>query len=336
MKRRMNVVLVAILVMLCAIFWAVVRGQKVTLAIAASPSGAPADAVLPIPAPMPSVAAQSASTPAPAMAGQVRSSSPMLASFAEPAQPAPQASTERRVDLTPAVNAPTDAKAGYTAAQGDSLPDVVVGLLGSNTKSNRATVIAANPSLQADPDRVLAGQIYDLALPEVSTPATQPAAPEATRSTSDPILKYVAQPGDSVSVLAAGLLGSNSKTNRDAIISHNPSLQDDPDHVESGKTYKIPAANGLSSAPVSAAVHASSPTTQPDADGVIMSGAGRELRYTARAGDNVSKLAEVLLGSDTQANRDAIVNNNASLKSDPDRVVAGQTYWIPAPAALVK
>lgn len=335
MKRRMNVVLVAILVMLCAIFWVVVRGQKVTLAVAASPADASAEA-RPIQTPTRSAALQSASDRAPAPTGQYPSSPPMLASFAEPAQSTPQASTERRVDLTPAVKAPTDTKAGYTAAQGDSLPNVVVGLLGSDTKSNRAAVIAANPSLKADPDRVLAGQVYDLEMPETSAPATQPAAPEVRRSTSDPILKYVAQPGDSVSVLAAGLLGSDSKTNRDAIISRNPSLQDDPDHVESGKTYKIPAANGLSSAPVSAAVHASSPTTQPDADGVIMSGAGRELRYTARTGDNVSKLAEVLLGSDTQANRDAIINNNASLKSDPDRVVAGQTYWIPAPAALVK
>src|SRR5206468_1437537 len=85
--------------------------------------------------------------------------------------------------------------------------------------------------------------------------------------------------------------------------------------------------------PVTSAAHQAVATTQPEADEVVRNGAGRALRYTARAGDNVSKLAAVLLGSDTQANRDAIISNNASLKSNPDRVVAGQTYWIPAPAA---
>ena len=58
-------------------------------------------------------------------------------------------------------------------------------------------------------------------------------------------------------------------------------------------------------------------------------------RIPAVVGDNLSKLAKVLLGSDTPATRDAIVKNNASLKSDPDRVVAGQTYQILAPIAAV-
>ena len=60
-------------------------------------------------------------------------------------------------------------------------------------------------------------------------------------------------------------------------------------------------------------------------------GVGRVLRYTAQAGDTVSKLATVLLGSDTKANRQAIIDNNRSLKQDPDHLVAGQTYWISAP-----
>jgi hypothetical protein len=50
----------------------------------------------------------------------------------------------------------------------------------------------------------------------------------------------------------------------------------------------------------------------------------------------VSKLATVLLGSDTPANRDLIVSSNFSLKQDPDRLVAGVTYWIPAPVRDAK
>jgi hypothetical protein len=164
-------------------------------------------------------------------------------------------------------------------------------------------------------------------------PPTAPAVSETSHADSDRVLSYTARSGDNVSVLAAGLLGGDSKTNRDAIIGENESLQRDPDRVITGKTYRIPTTTGLSAAPVTSAAHQAVGTTQPEADEVVRNGAGRALRYTARAGDNVSKLAAVLLGSDTQANRDAIISNNASLKSNPDRVVAGQTYWIPAPAA---
>ena len=175
--------------------------------------------------------------------------------------------------------------------------------------------------------------------------ATVSARPEADDAPAVPdtdrLLKYTAKRGDSVSALAAGLLGEDSKTNRDAIIDRNQSLKDDPDRVVAGKTYTIATSDGLSAAPESAAAVAAAAATtegrgsEGDADAVVQSGSGRELRYTALAGDTVSKLAEVLLGSDTKANRDAIISHNPSLKSDPDRVVAGQTYWIPAPAAPV-
>jgi hypothetical protein len=280
---------------------------------------------------------------------QVQTLPPAAASTREPvaaptlALPAPQA------DAVKAGKSSGAGKAGYTAADGDTLSDVAAGLLGSDSKKNRNAVIAGNPSLAADPDRVLAGKTYFLEAPAANTPAvsapevqtaripaTQPAVLEAAHSDSDRLLNYTARSGDNVSVLAAGLLGGDSKTNRDAIIGENQSLQRDPDRVVAGKTYKIPTTTGLSAAPVSAAAPHAAATTQPEADDVVQKGAGRALRYTARAGDNVSKLAAVLLGSDTQANRDAIISNNASLKGDPDRVVAGQTYWIPAPAAPIE
>ena len=73
------------------------------------------------------------------------------------------------------------------------------------------------------------------------------------------------------------------------------------------------------------------PADAVDADDVVQKGAARTLRYTAKSGDTVSKLAVSLLGSDTPDNRDRIVQSNPSLKRDPDHLVAGQTYWIAAP-----
>jgi hypothetical protein len=276
----------------------------------------------------------------------------------------------RQVDAVKPYKPAANPALEYTAGKGDTISNVVTGLLGSNTKDNQDTVIAANPSLQADPDRVLAGKTYVVASGTaaavaaqasteprtVSVPTPQPqvapalavglpadvapgsltpaasavSAAPSTQPSSNRVLKYTAQPGDSVSALAAGLLGEDSKTNRDAIIGENKSLQQDPDKVVSGKTYKIPTTTGLSAAAVPR------PTTQPEADKLVQIGKNRELRYVARTGDNVSKLAEILLGSDTAANRDAIINNNAPLKSDPDRVVVGETYWIPAPVAVME
>jgi hypothetical protein len=138
-----------------------------------------------------------------------------------------------------------------------------------------------------------------------------------------------------VSILAGALLGSSSNENRDAIISDNPALAKNPDRVLVGKTYRIPVQDGqpLAAAPSTGGQKSAPPAIQPDADQVVLAGSTRELRYTAKSGDNVSSLAAALLGSDTKENRDAIVNSNPSLKHDPDRVIAGQTYWIPAPKA---
>jgi hypothetical protein len=153
-------------------------------------------------------------------------------------------------------------------------------------------------------------------------------------------LRYTAKPGDTVTNLAGALLGGETKTNRDAIVNANSSLQADADHVVAGRTYRIPAPDGLSAATQATAASPASllarPTTQPDSDDIIQAGSPRSLRYTAKAGDTVTSLAVALLGSDSKANRDAIINTNPSLKTNPDRVVVGQTYWIPAPVAEVQ
>jgi nucleoid-associated protein YgaU len=146
------------------------------------------------------------------------------------------------------------------------------------------------------------------------------------------VLKYIAVPGDTVGKMAAAFLGGEDQATQDLILNANPSLKANPDHVEAGQSYRIPVPEGLS-AVTSAAAAAPRPTTQPDADQIVVAGSPKTLSYTAHAGDTVSKMAIQLLGSDSQAARDAIINSNPTLKKDPDRVIAGQTYFIPAPTA---
>jgi nucleoid-associated protein YgaU len=55
-------------------------------------------------------------------------------------------------------------------------------------------------------------------------------------------------------------------------------------------------------------------------------------QYQAQPGDTVSRLAGRFLGANTRSNRQMIIDANPSLKDDPDRIVVGRTYLIPAAA----
>jgi LysM repeat protein len=56
-------------------------------------------------------------------------------------------------------------------------------------------------------------------------------------------------------------------------------------------------------------------------------------QYKAESGDSLSKMASRFLGSNTKANRELIINANPSLKANPDMIIVGKTYTIPAPGA---
>ncbi len=291
MKSRLTLIFAALLVLLGAVIW-MVQDRHTG---AAAPAAAVAARVAP--------AARQAIAPttAPAAVASVET-------------PGPQGKS------SPMVQVDTSGGAKYVAQAGDTLSQLATALLGSDSKEHRELVIAANPSLQADPDRVLAGQTYSSVRDDKTAVAG-----------SGPQLKYTAQRGDTVSGLASNLLGGDTKANREGIVAGNASLQQDPDHMVAGQNYTIVARKGLAADP--GAAPAKVPTTQPEADEAALLGVGRTLRYTAQTGDTVSKLAVVLLGGDTPANRDLIIKSNPSLQRNPDHLTAGQTYWITAPTA---
>jgi len=55
-------------------------------------------------------------------------------------------------------------------------------------------------------------------------------------------------------------------------------------------------------------------------------------QHKAEAGDTVSKMAARFLGANNRANRDAIIRANPSLQQNPNAIVVGKTYVIPASA----
>jgi nucleoid-associated protein YgaU len=76
--------------------------------------------------------------------------------------------------------------------------------------------------------------------------------------------------------------------------------------------------------------HATPQTNKP-ADATNTAGApagGKE--YVALAGDSLSRIASKLMGSNSKANREAIVKANPSLQKNPDVIIEGRKYIIPA------
>jgi nucleoid-associated protein YgaU len=92
-------------------------------------------------------------------------------------------------------------------------------------------------------------------------------------------------------------------------------------------TVAEPASALPSTAPELAPVAAATtPVPQSKSSPAVHVDASGEVKYVARAGDTVSQLAVALLGSESKAHRDAMIGANASLQSNPDRVLVGQTY----------
>ncbi|MGD0461542.1 MAG: LysM peptidoglycan-binding domain-containing protein [Tepidisphaeraceae bacterium] len=161
----------------------------------------------------------------------------------------------------------------------------------------------------------------DLGSSDMSNTSNPPAAAETKPTAVVGPSRYTAQPGDSVSRMAAKFLGSNSRANLQAIIDANPSLQDDPDRVIAGQSYVIPAARQTALAP-------STPTVIPTPGPAGRGGNGREYFYTVQDGDSLWQIANDELGDPSAV--DAIKELNASLLKGKDTVIPGMKLRLPS------
>ena len=88
--------------------------------------------------------------------------------------------------------------------------------------------------------------------------------------------------------MAGRFMGGNSKANRDAIVSANPSLKSNPNNLIVGKTYVIPSVKGAAGVPASpvraVAEKAPAVSSQP------------QYWYTVKDNDNLWKIAASQLG----------------------------------------
>jgi len=95
------------------------------------------------------------------------------------------------------------------AAPGDTLSRLAARYMGANSKANRDAIIQANPSLQKDPNKILADQTY--VIPAAGNPVVEAADPASAAqrhvAASTPEYWYVVQPGDSLIRIASDQLG---------------------------------------------------------------------------------------------------------------------------------
>jgi len=248
------------------------------------------------------------------------------------------------VEQTPTIS--DDTTTMHTAVRGETLSGLANSLRNKESKAYQEAIINANPSLKSDPNKLIAGKTYiipaaanvptaeiDKVEPTAIATATAatPVSADSTITTPAPAeLNYTAKSGDTVSNMAGAFLGNADKAHQDTITNANASLKADPNHLVAGQAYKIPVPDGLTAAAVDVKADVR-PAMQPDADSMVTTVAPKMLRYTAKAGDTLTSMAVTLLGSDSTATRQLIINTNPSLKIDPDKVVAGQIYTIPAP-----
>jgi nucleoid-associated protein YgaU len=104
---------------------------------------------------------------------------------------------------------PVQREREYIAQPNDNLSRLAAMLPGGNTRANRAAILKANPTLQANPNFILVGRKY--ILPAVSPGSVAPGPGPGLRSTpagSD--WTYIVKPGDTLWKIAAEQLGSGT------------------------------------------------------------------------------------------------------------------------------
>jgi nucleoid-associated protein YgaU len=149
-----------------------------------------------------------------------------------------------------------------------------------------------------------------------------------------PLREYKAQAGDSLSKIASRFLGGNTKTNRDAIVRANASLQQNPDKIVEGRTYLLPvgtapAPAGAPATPVAVAPPAPAPVeaSAPAAQQAEAAAQGAFSWYTVKENDNLWRIAADQLGTGTAAKQ--IKDLNGDVLKGNDNLQVGMRLRIP-------
>jgi len=152
-------------------------------------------------------------------------------------------------------------------------------------------------------------------------------ASSATLSTASATREYKAQPGDTLSRIAALLPGGNTRANRDAVIKLNPTLQKDPNKIIAGRAYVMPTQQATGTLVKAEALP--KPTLAPVASSTESFGTTRV--YVVQPGDSLSRIASRELGSKTHI--DAIRQLNEDVLKNGDVILVDMKLKLPVKIA---
>lgn len=204
-----------------------------------------------------------------------------------------------------------------------------------------ATVVIRNPT---DPfaNNPIAKVAREMGEPLVAvgdkTGPKEPATVKVVSNTTTATAReYKAQPGDTLSRIASQLPGGNTKSNRDAVVAMNPTLQKDPNRVITGRTYLLPTVSSaayIAPKPVAVA-EATAPKAdkpkdvKPAVDSKTDTKADAANRiYVVKPGDTLSKIASAELGSKNEVA--TIRKLNPDLLKSGDKILVDMKLKLPA------
>ncbi len=95
------------------------------------------------------------------------------------------------------------------AESGDSLGSLAERAYGSNTRANRDALLAANPPLKADPDRIVVGHAYVVAAAATPPAASAAGRPAAPAKPAVAVIWYTVQAGDTLWSIASERVGTH-------------------------------------------------------------------------------------------------------------------------------
>lgn len=147
-------------------------------------------------------------------------------------------------------NAPADTRA-YVADVGDTVSKMATRFYGSSTKSTRDAIIKVNPTLQANPNKIVIGETYYIPNTVGGAPAPTPVVektptPPVGRTGGE--VAYTTKPGDSLWKIAVQQCGSGSAATVEQIMELNKDqFPNGRDVVKPNMKLKLPAKTALSS-----------------------------------------------------------------------------------------
>ena len=160
----------------------------------------------------------------------------------------PANSTVSRPQQPVATSTATSGKQ-YKVEPGDNLAKIAAKTLGSASKANIAAIIAANPSLQQNPNLIIAGRTYNIPAGGTAPIAATSSAPSAVATaqstqssapqSSDAGSFYIVKPNDSLTKIAISQLGTASAVA--AIKDLNQDVLKGSDVIQPNMKLRMPA-----------------------------------------------------------------------------------------------